>query len=96
MDAERVRHQETIASMQAAGEEAQRAWEHPKMAAGHARRVAQYYERFERPGSAARRAIEAAARRMNDNFRCPRERLRRQPRTKFDCFVTEAEGTCVA
>ena len=76
--------------------EAQRAWEHPKMAAGHARRVAQYYERFERPGSAARRAIEAAARRMNDNFRCPRERLRRQPRTKFDCLVTEAEGTCVA
>ena len=74
--------------------EAHRAWAHPKMATGHARRVAEYHELFERPGSAARLAIEAAARGMNDRFRCPRERLQRNPRTKFDCFVTAAEGAC--
>ena len=62
---------------------------------GHRKRLRQYYEQFEAPGSEARLRIEHEARAMNSLFRCPRERLRRQPRTKFDCYVTQAEGTCV-
>jgi len=72
-----------------------RAWEHPAMRAGHARRMTNYYNLFEVPGSAERLAIERAARAMNAQFHCPtRERLRRQPRTRFDCYVVEAKGTC--
>ena len=72
-----------------------RAWEHPAALAGHARRMTNYYNLFEVAGSAARLAIERTARAMNANFRCPTEQLRRRPRTKFDCYVVQAEGTCL-
>ena len=73
-----------------------RAWEHPAMRAGHAQRMTSYYNLFEVAGSAARLAIERAARAMNAQFECPTAQLRQKPRTKFDCYVVQAEGTCLA
>lgn len=72
-----------------------RAWTHPAMRAGHAQRMANYYQLFEVAGSAARLAIERAARAMNAQFKCPTAQLRQKPRTKFDCYVVQAEGTCL-
>ena len=46
------------------------------------------------PRSAARLAIEAAARRANTLFDCPTDAIRARPATKFDCHVVEAAGTC--
>ena len=75
--------------------EERRAWKHPKMIEGHKVRMQQYYEQYERPGSEERRTIERDARRMNRKFDCPRGKLSTTPRTKFDCFVVNAPGTCL-
>jgi len=74
--------------------EERRAWRHPRMAQGHVQRRHWYWQRFERPGSPERLTIEHAARAINDRFDCPRAHLSSQPRSKFDCYVTAAPGTC--
>mmetsp|Transcript_19139 Transcript_19139/g.39038 ORF Transcript_19139/g.39038 Transcript_19139/m.39038 type:complete len:180 (-) Transcript_19139:951-1490(-) len=74
--------------------EERRAWRHPRMAQGHLHRRHSYWLRFERPGSAERLAIERGARAMNDQFDCPKAKLAKHPRSKFDCYVTAAPGTC--
>jgi len=51
--------------------EERRAWGHPKMMKGHAMRQADYYDRFERPRSAARAQLELTARAMNARLDCP-------------------------
>jgi len=51
--------------------EERRAWAHPLMMSGHARRQRDYFERFEREGIAARRTIDMAARVMNQHLKCP-------------------------
>ena len=75
--------------------EERRAWRHPRMAQGHVQRRHWYWQRFERPGSPERLTIEHAARAINDRFDCPRALLSSQPRSKFDCYVTTAPGSCV-
>ena len=75
--------------------EERRAWRHPRMAAGHYLRRRRYWEMYEQPGTRARLNIERQARAMNGQFTCPtREALARKPRTKFDCYITQGEGTC--